>query len=69
MFKLMSKNDVLPKSLSIRDVKFDTQFNVIAMKGFGRVFKGEYEGKEVALKELNKGRNNVGISPFFPLQN
>ncbi len=68
MFKLMSKTDVLPKSFSISDVKFDTQFDVVTMKGFGCVSRGEYEGQNVTLKELNKGHNSVSINPFFPLQ-
>ncbi len=52
MLKLISANTI-PKSLFITDV--ETDFEPIAVGGFGRVFRGEYRGQKVALKMLDKG--------------
>ncbi|KAF8696555.1 hypothetical protein AX14_001521 [Amanita brunnescens Koide BX004] len=49
MFKLISKTNVLPKSLFITDAKI---LETIGIGGFGRVLKGEHEGQEVAMKVL-----------------
>lgn len=55
MFKLVSKTNVLPRSLFITDVKKDPQ--AIAVGGFGSVFKGKHGGQLVALKMLYKSRH------------
>ena len=63
MLKLISA-DAIPKSLFITDVK--TDFDPIAVGGFGRVFRGKYNGQKVALKLLDKGhRKKVGSSTFL----
>ena len=53
----LSKKDVLPKTLFISDVKADPTSS-IGHGGFGSVFKGEHDGRPVALKVLYKARNN-----------
>jgi len=63
MLKLIS-TDAIPESLFITDI--DTDFEPIAVGGFGRVFRGEYNGQTVALKMLDKGhRRKVGLSSFL----
>ena len=62
MLKLIS-TDVMPKSLFIAGVK--TDFDPIGIGGFGRVFKGKYKGKQVALKIVDKGHRDVSRMPFF----
>ena len=66
MLKLIS-TDAIPKSLFITDI--ETDFEPIAVGGFGRVFRGEYKGQKVALKLLDKGhRRKVGSSTFLSSQ-
>jgi hypothetical protein len=62
MLKLVS-TDVMPKSVFITGVK--TNFDPIKVGGFGRVFKGKYKGREVALKIVDKGHRDVSSLPFF----
>ena len=49
MFKLISKTNVLPRSLFISDVSI---LETIGIGGFGRVLKGDHGNKKVALKVL-----------------
>ncbi len=68
MFKLWSMTDVIPKSLFITQVKTGTDLGAIALGGFGSVFKGEYQGRLVALKVLNKvRRQEVSRAPASTL--
>lgn len=67
MAKLISEANVIPQSLYITKVSFDTDHGPIGIGGHGRVFKGIYKGNNVALKMLDnfKGRKDVGAFPFF----
>ena len=56
MFELVSKTNMIPKSLFLTDVKIET---MIAIGGFGRVFMGVYKGLPVALKVVDKGHTDV----------
>ncbi len=53
MLKLVSEKDSLPGSLV----------------PFGNVFRGEYEGQQVALKALRSGKGRVSALLFFSLNN
>ena len=64
MFKLISAVNVIPKSLFITGVKTEMHLGLIGIGGFGRVFHGEYEGRKVALKVVDRGRNDVSPLPF-----
>ena len=60
MFKLISIAHVIPKSLFIVDVKTEPNLcTIISMGGFGRVFRGEHKGQQVALKVVDKGLHHV----------
>ena len=61
MFKLVSKLDVIPRSLFIADIQRDPQ--VIAVGGYGNVFKGKYGGQLVALKMVYHGHHS-GVRDF-----
>ena len=61
MFELVSKTNVLPRSLFITNVEKDPQ--AIAVGGFGTVFKGKRGGQLVALKMLYKSRR-AGVRGF-----
>jgi hypothetical protein len=67
MYYLISKKDVMPRSLFITDVKSKVDISGIAIGGFGRVFRGEHKGQLVALKVLSRGHKHVSILPFFLL--
>lgn len=63
MFKLISKTAVVPSSLFITNVKMEPGIiSAVGIGGYGRVFKGEHEGRTVALKILDKAHKNVGAS-------
>jgi len=49
MFKLISKTNILPRSLFVSDINI---LETIGIGGFGRVLKGEQGNKQVALKVL-----------------
>ena len=59
MSKIISKSPVMPRSLFLTGITMPSDRNLIGGGGFGLVFKGEYEGKAIALKVLYKTRNNV----------
>jgi hypothetical protein len=61
MFKLVSKTDAMPRSLSITDVEKDPQ--AVAVGGFGKVFTGKRDGQLVALKMLYH-RHRQGVRGF-----
>ena len=63
MFELVSKTNIIPKSLLVKDVKTAKTMPVIGAGGFGCVFKAVYKGDPVALKVVDKGHTNV--SGFF----
>ncbi|KAF8737311.1 hypothetical protein AX14_013087 [Amanita brunnescens Koide BX004] len=55
LFKLITMTNVIPRSLFITDVRpYQSAFD---RGGFAGVYKGEYKGRLVALKVLNKVRN------------
>ncbi|KAF8702215.1 hypothetical protein AX14_014460 [Amanita brunnescens Koide BX004] len=54
MLKVVSETPVIPKSLFITGVTVNVDVSCIAAGGFGLVFKGELQGKLVALKILHK---------------
>ncbi len=62
MLKL-TLTEIMPDSLLITDIKMDSK--LFAVGGFGRVFKGDYKGKQVALKMVDKGRKDVTSLSFF----
>ena len=64
MLKLTSAA-VIPESLFITDVEMNS--TLIATGGYGRVFGGNYKGKQVALKMVDKGRKEVTSLSFFSL--
>ncbi|KAF8326438.1 kinase-like domain-containing protein [Amanita rubescens] len=53
MAKLISEANVIPQSLYITNVSFDADHSLIGIGGYGRVLKGIYEGRVVALKMLD----------------
>jgi hypothetical protein len=64
MLKL-TLSDVMPESLFIAGVNMDSK--PFAVGGYGRVFRGDYKGKQVALKMVDKGRKEVTSLSFFSL--
>ena len=48
----------MPRSLFLTGITMPSDRNLIGDGGFGLVFKGEHEGKALALKVLHKTRNN-----------
>ena len=75
MSKLISEANVIPQSLYIANVSFnDEEHSLIGIGGYGRVLKGKYEEKAVALKildNLKKGQKEKDVSPssLFIAQN
>ncbi|KAF8351814.1 kinase-like domain-containing protein [Amanita rubescens] len=61
MFKLLSTITVIPKSLFITGVKAEPYLGAIGVSGFGRVFRGEYNGQSVALKLADGGRKDDSL--------
>jgi hypothetical protein len=66
MLKLISTG-VIPDSLFVTGIKIDP--DLVGIGAFGRVFRGEYNGQEVALKLVDKARKNVRWSLFYPHRN
>ncbi len=64
MFRLISKTDVVPKSLCITDVTIEADRGVVGSGGFGHVLRGKYQEQQVALKVMDKGHHNVRDLPF-----
>jgi hypothetical protein len=69
MFKLISITNVIPKSLFIFGVKTETHLvaTMISMGGYGRVFRGELKGQQVALKVVDQGVHDVSALSGFLL--
>ena len=65
MFRLISAVHVIPKSLLIPGIKIETHLGLIGIGGFGRVFNGKHEGRKVALKVVDRGRNDVSPLSFL----
>ena len=65
MFRLVTETDIKPSSLFITDVKIDNKDALINMTGFGHVFRGEYKGKVVALKLMDRSLKDVSVMHFF----
>ena len=65
MGKLISEANVIPQSLYITNVSFDTDHGLIGIGGHGRVLKGKYKEEVVALKMLdNFSKGQTVVSPF-----
>ena len=60
--------NAIPKFLYITNVKTDIHGGtMIGIGGFGQVYSGEYKRKQVALKVVNRGHNDVSSSSIlFP---
>ena len=61
MFKLINQTDVSLKFLLITDVRIEPYHDAVGMGPFGRVYRGDHHGQQVALKVLDK---EVGIAIF-----
>ena len=59
MSKIISKSPVMPRSLFLTGLTMPSDRDLIGGGAFGLVFKGEHEGKALALKVLYRTRNNV----------
>jgi len=70
MSKIISKSPVLPRSLFLTGLTMPGDRDLIGGGGFGLVFKGEHEGKAVALKMLYKTHKSVVRYPInlFPFR-
>jgi hypothetical protein len=65
MFKITSTNPVIPRSLTVTEVKVPAKRDWIGGGGFGGVCNGELHGEIVALKVLYRTGDNV-VSPSSP---
>ena len=68
MLKVVSETPVIPKSLFITGVTVNVDVSCIAAGGFGLVFKGELQGKLVALKILHKFSHKSVVSCHWTAQ-
>ena len=59
----LTLTDVMPESLFITGVKMDSK--PFAVGGYGRVFRGDYKGRQVAVKMVDRGRKDVTLLSFF----
>ena len=58
MLKTLTKIPVMPSSLFVKGINTKVNYDFIGRGGFGFVFKGELEGKPVALKLIYKTRHD-----------
>ena len=65
MSKIISKSPVMPGSLFLTGLTIPGDDDDIGGGGFGLPFRGEHEGKAVALKLLHKTRHHV-VRPSSP---
>ena len=66
MFKIISTNSVIPRSLILTGIEVPVKRDYIGRGGFGGVFKGKLQGKIVALKVLHRTSDNV-VKSSLPL--
>ena len=66
MFKLISEEDVIPRSLYITDVAMG--LDAIGSGGYGRVLGGTYQGNLVALKVIDKPHKDVSAFTLLSSQ-
>ena len=59
IMKVITKMPIIPESLVVTGIKIPAEHDYIGRGGFGHVFKGELQGKEVALKVLYKLDSNA----------
>ena len=62
MLKIVSKTPVVPRSFIVTGVSLPDKRDYIGFGGYGNVFKGEFRGTVVALKELYKNDVNNLVS-------
>lgn len=65
MFNLRSMTNSIPKFLHITSVEMEAHLGAIAVIGFSRVFRGRYEGKQVALKMYKSYQDVSALSSFL----
>ena len=59
MSKIISRSSIMPMSLFLTGLTMPGDRDLIGSEGFGLAFKGEHEGKAVALKVLYNVHHNV----------
>jgi hypothetical protein len=52
LLKLCMRNTILPSALFVRDVKIGHVRDPVEVGGFADVFRGSYDGVDVAVKRL-----------------